>query len=374
MPRRFHKKSRGGCDQCRERRVKCDETCPACIACTTRGLTCTYLKAGSRRLPPATSLSPTSPQFKSLDTVITTGKYDVVHLQLMHKFSTDTYKTLCCDQADMDDWQFLIPKLACTYDFLLHGILALAALHIVATDPTSIQVLTHLDIALHLNGASFSPFSQALNNLTPKNCDAVYAQSAILTVIGIALPQLNAQHRGECFSMIEIMIDVFELLQGASQISQISRPWRQASIFCKYDFWGIQDPGPYPDVAQTIEKLRVLNDSVEIAHSEQHRINQEDIDLLQGCFAKFAHTPHPAPILAWPTYVKRDFVDQLRGRRPFQLLILMHWAALLKEMGAHFWWARGCGQALVIELLGELQEQDKEWYPALQWPQSKLRK
>jgi hypothetical protein len=306
------------------------------------------------------------------NSIFTSQKYDARHLLLMHKFSTETYETLCGDQSDMRDWQLLIPRLACDHEFLLNGILALAALHLVATtrDSEQEQVLSYLDTALQCNELAFAPFREALTYLTPANCDAVFAQSAIVTVIGMVLPRLNAQHRGEPFSMIETMIPVFELLQGANKVSQISKPWRQASIFFKYN-WE-ENTTLEPDMAIAVKQLRMLNSSIECTDSTQHRINLEAIEHLQNSLSKFTHTPHPAPILAWPAYVRKEFVDGLRSRQPFQLLILMHWAVLLKELGTRFWWAEGCGEALVTELLSELKDQNEEWKSALQWPQQKV--
>ncbi|KAJ5104037.1 hypothetical protein N7532_004566 [Penicillium argentinense] len=378
MPRRFHKKSRNGCDQCKERRVKdqCDETRPLCTTCTSRGLSCTYTKPASRKRPAegpsptSTSAEPKSPASPMPN--LQTRTYDVRHLQLMHKFSTETYKSLCGDESDMEDWQILIPKLAYNHEFLLNGIFALSALHTVATTSDTEEALSFLDTALHCNELAFAPFREALSHLTPQNCDAVFAHSAIIALIGIALPRLNARYRGECFSMIETMMTVFELLQGASKISRISRPWRQATIFFKYDFWRMENTPLDADMAGAIEKLRELNRCIVNTDSAQFHINQEAIDSLQDSLAKFTHAPHPAPILAWLTYVKREFVDGLRVRQPFQLLILMHWAVLLKEMEAHFWWAQGCGQALVAELSNELKDQNENWTSALRWPQHKV--
>ncbi|ETN37377.1 uncharacterized protein HMPREF1541_08368, partial [Cyphellophora europaea CBS 101466] len=43
MPsRRTHTKSRNGCDVCRTRRIKCDETGPPCGKCAVRHLDCQY--------------------------------------------------------------------------------------------------------------------------------------------------------------------------------------------------------------------------------------------------------------------------------------------------------------------------------------------
>ncbi|OQE13236.1 hypothetical protein PENFLA_c052G10715 [Penicillium flavigenum] len=266
----------------------------------------------------------------------------------------------------MEGWQVLIPKLAFEHEFLLHGIFSIAALHMAATTADPQQVLSYLDTALQCNELAFAPFREALAHLTPDNCDAVFAQSAIVTIIGIALPRLNAQHRGESCSMIETMMTVFELLQGASKISQISKSWRQASIFFKYD-WR-ENPALDPDMANSIAELRMLNSSIGNTDPAQHRINKEAIVSLQDSFAKFTHAPHPAPIIAWLTYANREFVDGLRARQPFQLFILMNWAVLY-ELGARYWWAKGCGKALVAELLSEMKDWNETWESALQWPQ-----
>ncbi|CAI4359349.1 CFF_collapsed_G0010780.mRNA.1.CDS.1 [Saccharomyces cerevisiae] len=40
--RKFHNKSKNGCDNCKRRRVKCDEGKPACRKCTNMKLECHY--------------------------------------------------------------------------------------------------------------------------------------------------------------------------------------------------------------------------------------------------------------------------------------------------------------------------------------------
>ncbi|KAE8418915.1 hypothetical protein BDV36DRAFT_147932 [Aspergillus pseudocaelatus] len=385
-PRRSHKKSRNGCDQCKERRVKCDEKHPICSNCTSRELICTYLRipivSSLRRTahavadrspdPPHQGQPQSENHVKQPISSVRSAEpsFDLRDLELMHKFSTDTFKCLCGDQSDMDDWQVLIPQQASKHMFLLHGILALAALHVAATATESACVLSYLDTALQYHNKSFAPFRQALDALTPLNCDAVFAQSAIITVIGIALPRLNAQHRGECFSMIENMITVFELLQGSTKVSRISRPWLKASMFSKYDFWMIGTGDLDSEKIVAIEKLSQLNTC--IAGAEQSGANREAIDLLQSCFAKFARSSHPVAILAWLVYTKKEFIDGMRMRQPFPLLVLMHWGVLLNELGSHFWWAKGCGRDLVTELLAEIKGEDPVWEQALEWPRKMI--
>lgn len=301
-------------------------------------------------------------------------KYSIRDLELMHKFSTETYKSLCGDESDMHDWQTLIPQQAYAHEFLLQGMLALAALHIAATTTDSDRALSFLDTALHYNNMSFGPFRHALGDLTPRNCDAVYATSAITTVLGIAMPFLDSKYRGERLSMVETMTTAFNLLQGAHSISWISAPWLQASIFSKIGFWEMETADLDDDTANAIERLFQLNAPTREMDEQEHNTTREAIEFLRSCFAKFARRPHPATILGWLLYANKDFVDRLRSRNPLQLLVFMHWGVLLNELGGHFWWAKGSGNALVAELLSELSSSGDEprWELALQWPQRKL--
>lgn len=50
ITRKKHKKSRVGCPQCRKRKVKCDETLPACMKCVDRKAKCGYLDYDEREL------------------------------------------------------------------------------------------------------------------------------------------------------------------------------------------------------------------------------------------------------------------------------------------------------------------------------------
>lgn len=53
-PRRTHNKSRLGCQACKKRRIKCDETAPACGQCRDKGVECVY-----NHKPPTTTEKPT---------------------------------------------------------------------------------------------------------------------------------------------------------------------------------------------------------------------------------------------------------------------------------------------------------------------------
>ncbi|BCR89842.1 uncharacterized protein ACHE_51040A [Aspergillus chevalieri] len=73
-----------------------------------------------------------------------------------------------------------------------------------------------------------------------------------------------------------------------------------------------------PGTAATFAGLTTLDETLASFDPEQYRINGEFISLLRRCFSRYATS-------AEPSAVGKDFVECLRYRKPFPLLILMHW-------------------------------------------------
>lgn len=293
-------------------------------------------------------------------------------LELMHKFSTETYKSLSNDPSDYNVWQMEIPRKALEHNFLLSGILAIAALH-TATSIEGPMALSYVDTALEYHNVASAPYRLALDNLTPLNCDAVFAHSIITTVIGISLPRLTAT-RDESSNMTENIIVVFELLQGVKKIIWLSKPWLHTRLFnSRYELWKDNLLEPEPDVDAALAKLAALNDDKMAAiDPEQHRINRDAIMFLRRCYSRQVIVRDAASVLTWLAAVDKDFVDCLRRRQPFPLFVLMHWAVLLGELDGKMWWAKNSGKALIMELSAALQHDFFQWGMTQLWPREKM--
>ncbi|EAW07021.1 putative C6 transcription factor [Aspergillus clavatus NRRL 1] len=293
-------------------------------------------------------------------------------LELMHKYSTETYSSLSNNPLDYHVWQMAIPRKALDHDFLLSGILAVASLHIASTlEPP--DALSYIDTAMEYHNQAFAPYRRAIDNLTPLNCDAVFAHSVLTTVIGIALPRLTAE-RDESPSITENVIVVFELLQGVSKIFRISRQWLKMKLFTSQDE---VDNGPAvkldSETDHALRRLAALNDDIVAAvDPEQYRIVKEAISLLHGCFTRYATCKDAASVLRWLATASNEFAHALRCRKPFPLMVLMYWGVLLGELDGTMWWARNSGPALVSELLAVLQPGDIRWEEARLWPKHKM--
>ncbi|KAE8152827.1 hypothetical protein BDV25DRAFT_150446 [Aspergillus avenaceus] len=376
MPRRSHTKSRNGCDQCKKRRVKCDEQGPPCSNCASRELRCTYLNTPTARTPvKSISRSPTSNHPRQdVNTAPSTPSTcsRKRELELMHKFSTETYQSLCNQATDYYVWQVIMPRKALEHDFLLSGILAAASLH-TATGLQPPEAFSYIDTALEYYNQGLAPFRQAIDNINPHNADAVFAHSVIIIMVSIALPRLTAS-RGESSSMTENIICVFELLQGVKKIFSIALPWLQNKFFAaNHFFFDSLTAQLHPDTEAALSRLTALNDTI-LADTDpdQHRIIKESIALLRRSYVRFTNYHDAASVLSWLAAVDKEFVLVLCRRQPLPLLVLMHWGVLLGELDAKTWWARDSGSVLVSETLLALRDCDMRLVDAILWPKKKL--
>lgn len=245
-------------------------------------------------------------------------------------------------------------------------------MHVATTCEPSEAAPMYYETGLQYYNRSLTPFRNAIDSISPQNCDAVFAHSIVMIAISIASPRLTAT-KDECSSITENIVILFELLQGVKKILQVSKSWIKLELFSQGEFWKNTPTELDPDTEAALTHLAALNDQVMIGiYLEQHRINKIVIAHLRHCYAKFVRSADPAPVLAWLAAVDKDFVDSLRCRQPFSLLILMYWGVLLTELDGHRWWARGSGRALVSELFEALKSGDPRWEIALAWAQRKM--
>ncbi|KAE8380351.1 hypothetical protein BDV26DRAFT_257502 [Aspergillus bertholletiae] len=372
-PRRSHKKSRTGCLQCKKRRVKCDERGPPCGNCITRQIECAYSSTPAVARPPDTSsTSSRSPQVsmspsETPQPATLAARYDLRSLELMHKFSTETYHSLSSDSLDHHAWRTSVPRKALEHDFLLDGILSIASLHIAATKGPS-EARSYMDTALEYQNRALTPFRHALNNISPANCDAIYAYSLITIASRVALPQLSTGD-GEALSMIDNILHVFELLQGTNEISKITHAWSaQTSFATMTEYWAPAAKSLDIESEDAFRHLAAINHHNNSTLPETHRITEEAIDLLRRCFCRYTTTHDPGSVILWLAVADRRFVDTLRGREPLSLLILGHWGVLLGQLDGKIWWASNSGRALVADILGSGAAYPDAWV----WPKRQL--
>lgn len=292
------------------------------------------------------------------------------NLELMQKFTTDSFRSVCADTSVYHAWQVLVPQKALSHNFLMYGLLAFTSLHIASTSQQPVA-LSYVDTAIQYYNMTFSPFRDALDNLTSSNCDAVFANSILVAATGLALPRLDMGSGGFKSNMIETISVASDLIQGVTRIHEIGRAWFSSPILTEYYArdenlqHGILDSG----ARAALSRLSMLNHET-VMDQTQRAINQKALSVLEYCFSRLVDSNyHKEDTMSWLILVDKEFSDCLKRREPFSLLILMHWAVLLDRLDGHVWWVRSAGKDLVSELTEELRTSNPLWEAAKTWPQ-----
>lgn len=125
-----HRKTRNGCFDCKRRRVKCQETRPACDNCIRNGLRCTY-PSRVKLAYDILGASPDAPQTQSMKELHSGQlQYTAIDMLLLSNFITKAHPKLPTVSDDV--WTGHIPCVAHQYSFVMHAILALSAAQMVS--------------------------------------------------------------------------------------------------------------------------------------------------------------------------------------------------------------------------------------------------
>ncbi|CAF3575187.1 hypothetical protein SNK03_000395 [Fusarium graminearum] len=118
LERRGHTKSRRGCYNCKRRRIKCQETHPACGHCTKTGLKCEY---------PSTPQITHQPHHQ-------VPLFSLQDMRFFQHFLTQCYPHHPLKQEDI--WTHEIPCIAHNNEYLMHAILGFSASELMRDDPS----------------------------------------------------------------------------------------------------------------------------------------------------------------------------------------------------------------------------------------------
>ena len=397
--RRTHRKSRHGCKACKQRRVKCDEQGPPCGSCEFRSIRCEYANGQQReRLPtplhltPPPSVEPTvslSSTTSSLPDTSAEPARRLLELELLHQWTSSTYKSWCGTVVDeYHNWQVFVPRLALKHEYLLQGLLALAALEIadsISEDGDPSQRGLYVNAAMEYHNQASSTFRASLSNVNPTNHQPLFALSSILMVMGLILPRFTDSH-DERRGGLELILTFFELIKGYVIVVHTQENALKDPLLNKYKTW---DQLPInelePDLRTSLDRLIRLNEQ---AHGTDHHTGnskasvdaisrhaacRKAIFFLEEGFAKCREPDYRGYCLAWSFQSGKEFISALREKETVPLLILMHWAVLVEMISYDIWWAKDVGKDLVKDLSNVIDYQGNDDMSAgVAWARQKV--
>src|SRR5436190_9214791 len=196
------------------------------IAVTTNDRSPAYLPSGPSSGTVSIASPSSSDPFDILSTLVNrnfqfTSDLHLHDLELMHHYTTRTYRTLSNNNEHKEIWKTVIPKEALAHPFLMHGLLALAALHLVECSGDEGEGRRmYAELATRHQNLALASFRPELNNITSSNCNAVFAFSSLIAVFAFAFSQ-SAGNKRTAEPISEVLQDFF-LFRGVEGVLKTS--------------------------------------------------------------------------------------------------------------------------------------------------------
>ena len=346
---------------------------------------------------------------------------DVLDLELLHHYTTSTYGTLPSGATPDEHqlWQIQVVQLGFHHEFLLRGILAVAALHLAYLQNTKprresssgsgrsretllLRASAHQSIAVRL-------FYEALNHVQASNCTAIFAFSCIIVALTFATPKGattaadgDDDDRNNTTSspaavggVQKEILDWFYMVRGCNSVLQTQWPTLSRSFLAPLLKRGmmhetaasqeVRDTASHAHVTDLLGLCsasdRTRTSTATATSPSQGRGNGRDrerqaasglalaVHELLNAYTQVSiltdRQQNFVPVIfVWPIAIPQSYLGLLSERRPEAMIILAHYAALLQRVDDQ-WYMRGWGQYLVQQIDAALGQ---EWQSWLEWP------
>lgn len=112
---------------------------------------------------------------------------NLADLELLHHFTTTTCFTFSSDPLTQTLWRINAPQLGLRNEFVLHSILAVAALHLAHLKPRS----NYIAQALVHHRASSTIARPMVSDITSGNCSSLFLFSVLTSYFAFAAPRVS---------------------------------------------------------------------------------------------------------------------------------------------------------------------------------------
>lgn len=279
-------------------------------------------------------------------------------LFLMSHFTSATSYTLSHREADQHMWRTIVPEMATAHPFLMHGLLAVSAMHLSylrLRDRSKYEMQSSYHQAL-----ATSQLRSVLTNITTENCSAVFALCALLTLISmISIARRSDVERDRSgTSFVDDILHHFMLTRGIGGVLVDHWNTIMAGPLKILSTDRLDDPDAYalpPHVAQQFSALRhsilpSITSSTPPA-LETSVVALDGLELVyKTCFFLHPHLPRSklevGVALRWMSLVPADFMASLKEREPASLILLAHFVVLFTHFGDEWFLQGWCEYAL----------------------------
>ncbi|KAF3018477.1 hypothetical protein E8E14_008942 [Neopestalotiopsis sp. 37M] len=295
--------------------------------------------------------------------------FDVRHLVLLHhleSFIMQPSSLLAWAGADAARVFYnAVFKSAVAEQFLMHELLAFAALHLSTQQSDNASRADYLRQATELQTCALALFNATKHNVSSENCMALFMFSSLTGLHTLFEAVVSCTDSN---SMLDKTIHYLKLHRGVGAVT--SQSWhtlRHSAISRIMDAIEAGDQLYRQQLGETDNECNRLAGLVRASSDKlgegPHKTCQEAVNVLHWVCGVRRTVPEPFPshlILAWPIRISAEFIELLEQRQPIPLIILAHWAVLL-HFDRDFWVFGDAGRQIIKPILGYLGSYWDEW-------------
>lgn len=288
---------------------------------------------------------------------------DCKGLELIINWVSSTVYTINPDdEALLRLCQTVILKQALSHKFLMHGLLAVSALHL--ADQRGNDWGSYSRIAMSHHNEGLTMFRAELRSIKASNYSAAIAFSSVTTIFSFALSRPLQE---TSLSLLDDLAQIFQLAKGWHEIVRVADnlelkgPANTDSQSQPKTGFSIS-----ADARHAFSHLHELN-STSVWQDGEHEgeVYAEVIDSLDHVYGKSVNgnsNPHMA--LEWVNMLPSRFFCLLKEHRTLALLVLGHYCVILDRF-KHLWWLKGWSSGLLKVIWHKVDPVNRN---SLAWP------
>lgn len=285
------------------------------------------------------------------------------------QWCNSTFRTLSRNERTDPIWRNIVPEEALSHPFLMHGILALSALHLARVGADASRRASYLNRAVAHQNQALALFRGLLGDVNEGNAKAMFAFAGIVVIYTFGFP--NTPDEQDHWACVDDLYQVLVLMRGVQQVIYSPRDFRD---FLSHSDFGpilqVEDVmGVLPDPAvAALRRLHEANERCGYVHHE-FQVYKGAIENLQEMLS-WVYGGMRANTIAGRFAIKlpNRFMELLREREPLALVMLAHYGVLLRFL-QHSWcfdeWCVRVAKAVWAIL-------DDQWRPLVDWAMTEI--
>ncbi|RMD43481.1 hypothetical protein DV735_g1631, partial [Chaetothyriales sp. CBS 134920] len=294
-------------------------------------------------------------------------------LKLLHHYTTHIAPELASPRRpeSLVMWQVHCVQLGFKYDFLLRGLLAVAAFEMCQSHPD--QRAEYEVIASHHQSLALASYRETLQDVNASNCHAVFAFACVLIVMAFA-----SSPKEQPSDFNSDVLHWFHLLRGANMVLNMHADNIRSSflkpLITEMDTVKTTPTYTIPNTDRISDLFRICrlsNHEREVAQTYTLSIHS-----LLSTFTQVSicRNSNESPVLAsfvWPITLPPHFLDLLGEKQPEALVILAHYCVVIYwGERDNTWFLRGWASYMLETIKRSIPG---SWLEHLKWPDEMIK-